>query len=147
MGRSAIVWHEFECSRCLLRSCPIDHRCMKSVTASEVYEAADRLMEAADWVIMRMTGVETRNACTAGYKGVWSKREGFPPNAFYKALDPRLEKMVDDKLSRTISPLGSKAGGLTAQAAQWTGLKEGMAVVISPLMAALSLLVSTSVVV
>lgn len=44
MGRSAVVWHEFECSRCLLRSCPIDHRCMKSVTASEVYEAGARLL-------------------------------------------------------------------------------------------------------
>ncbi len=39
MGRAAIVRHEFECSRCLLRSCPIDHRCMESVTAGEVYEA------------------------------------------------------------------------------------------------------------
>ena len=40
----AVVRHEFECSRCLLRSCPIDHRCMKSVTADEVYEAGARLL-------------------------------------------------------------------------------------------------------
>jgi len=43
-GRSAVVWHEFECSRCLLRTCPIDRRCMKSVTASEVYEAGAQLL-------------------------------------------------------------------------------------------------------
>ncbi len=46
MGRAAVVWHEFECSRCLLRTCPIDHRCMESVTADEVYEASRRLLSA-----------------------------------------------------------------------------------------------------
>jgi heptosyltransferase-2 len=46
MGRAVIVWHEFDCSRCLLRSCPIDHRCMESVTADEVYVAAGRLLKA-----------------------------------------------------------------------------------------------------
>jgi len=35
--------------------------------APAVYATADRLIEASDWVIWRMTGVETRNSCTAGY--------------------------------------------------------------------------------
>ncbi len=48
--------------------------------APEIYEAADRLIEAADWVVWQLTGDETRNSCTAGYKGLWSKREGFPGN-------------------------------------------------------------------
>jgi len=48
MGRSAIVRHEFECSRCLLRTCPIDHRCMKAVTASEVFDAGERLLSAGN---------------------------------------------------------------------------------------------------
>ena len=64
---------------------------------------------------------------TAGYKGIWSKREGFPPAEFYKALDPRLEHMVDEKLSRNIRNLGEKAGGLTEEAAAWTGLRPGTA--------------------
>jgi L-ribulokinase len=34
--------------------------------APDVYAASDRFIEAADWVIWQMTGVETRNACTAG---------------------------------------------------------------------------------
>jgi heptosyltransferase-2 len=50
MGRAAVVRHEFECSRCLLRTCPIDHRCMESVTAGEVYEAARRLLPAGNQV-------------------------------------------------------------------------------------------------
>ncbi len=44
MGRAAVVWHEFDCSRCLLRSCPIDHRCMESITSGEVYEAAGEML-------------------------------------------------------------------------------------------------------
>ena len=99
--------------------------------APEVYAAADRLIEGADWVVWRLTGVETRNSCTAGYKGLWSKREGFPPNEFFKALAPGLEHLIDDKMSRNISNLGSKAGGLTAEAAKWTGLVPGTAVAVA----------------
>lgn len=93
--------------------------------APDVYAAAERLIEASDWVVWQLTGVETRNECTAGYKAIWSKREGFPPNAFFRALDPRMEHIVDEKMSRTLLPLGAKAGGLTAEGARWTGLQPG----------------------
>jgi len=99
--------------------------------APEIYAAADRYLEAADWVVWRLTGVETRNNCTAGYKAIWSKKDGFPPNAFFKALDPRLENVVDEKLSRRIAFLGDRAGTLSAEAASWTGLKEGTAVAVA----------------
>jgi len=99
--------------------------------APELYAAADRLIEAADWVVWQLTGVETRNACTAGYKAIWSKREGFPPREYFAALDPGLADVVDDKMSRDIRPVGQKAGGLSEQAAAWTGLKPGTAVAIA----------------
>jgi heptosyltransferase-2 len=35
-----IVRHPVECSPCLLRECPIDHRCMTGVSVEQVYEAA-----------------------------------------------------------------------------------------------------------
>lgn len=38
--------------------------------APEVYDAADRFMEAGDWIIWQMTGEETRSACCAGYKHI-----------------------------------------------------------------------------
>ena len=37
-----IVRHPVECSPCLLRECPIDHRCMTRILVDEVYEAAVR---------------------------------------------------------------------------------------------------------
>ena len=98
--------------------------------APTVYAAADRLIEGADWVIWRLTGQEKRNTCTAGYKAMWSKREGFPPDAFFRALDPRFEHVVDEKMTRTYHPLGVKAGGLTEEAARWTGLRPGTAVAV-----------------
>jgi L-ribulokinase len=99
--------------------------------APEIYAAADRLLEATDWVVWQLTGVETRNSCTAGYKAIWSKREGFPDKSFFKALDLRLENVVDEKMTRDIRPIGDRAGGLTEQAALWTGLRPGTAVAIA----------------
>ncbi|MHB9132367.1 MAG: ribulokinase [Armatimonadota bacterium] len=99
--------------------------------APEVYETADRMLEAADWVIWQLTGNECRNSCTAGYKAVWSKSEGYPNKAFLKALDPRLENLVEEKLSTDIYPLGCKAGGLQAEWAARLGLKAGIAVAVA----------------
>jgi L-ribulokinase len=99
--------------------------------APDVYDAADRLLEAADWVVWQLTGVETRNTCTAGYKAIWSKREGFPSAAFFNALHPRFEHVVDEKMTRTPTPIGARAGSLTPAMAQLTGLKPGTAVAVA----------------
>ena len=97
----------------------------------EIYTAADRLIEAADWVVWQLTGVETRNSCTAGYKAIWSKRDGFPSTDFFASLHPQLATVIDEKMCTDITPVGQKAGGLSEQAAQWTGLKAGTAVAIA----------------
>ena len=99
--------------------------------APEVYDAADRLIEAADWVVWQLSGVETRNSCTAGYKAMWSKRKGFPSCEFFAALHPKLANVIDDKMSRDIQPIGAKAGELTPQAAAWTGLVPGTAIAVA----------------
>lgn len=98
--------------------------------APEIYGAADKFIEAADWITWQMCGKEIRNSCCAGYKGMWNKSNGFPSNDFFKALDPRLENVIDDKFSRDIVPLGTKAGEVTAEFAAMTGLKEGTAVAV-----------------
>ncbi len=38
--RTRVVRHAVQCSPCLLRECPTDHRCMDRVTVDEVFEAA-----------------------------------------------------------------------------------------------------------
>ncbi len=99
--------------------------------APEIYEAAYKFMEAGDWIVMTLTGNERRNSCTAGYKAIWSKREGYPSKDFFRELNPRLENVVDEKLSRDIYPIGSKAGELTPEMAAKTGLLPGTAVAVA----------------
>lgn len=98
--------------------------------APEIYAATDRYIEAADWIIWQLCGAEVRNSCTAGYKEIWNKKAGYPSKAFFKALDPRLENVVEDKLSTDITPLGRRAGGLTVEMAKRLGLNPGTAVAV-----------------
>ena len=95
----------------------------------ETYRRASRWIEAADWIIWQLAGVETRNACTAGYKGIWQDGR-YPSREFLSALDRRFAGFAADKLGHTIMPLGARAGSLTPEAAGWTGLPAGIAVAV-----------------
>lgn len=97
--------------------------------APEVYEAMDKWVEAADWIIWQLCGKYVRNICTAGYKGIY--QDGMYPRKEYLAtLNPKFENFISEKLEHEIGQLGAIAGTLTAQAAAWTGLKEGIAVAV-----------------
>ncbi len=96
--------------------------------APEIYDAADTFIEAADWVVWQLSGKENRNSCCAGYKEMWNKKTGYPSKDFFKALDPRLENVIEEKLSTDISPMGSKAGELTEAMAEKLGLNAGTAI-------------------
>jgi L-ribulokinase len=96
---------------------------------AELYGRADRWIEAADWIIWQLTGAETRNACTAGYKGIWQDGH-YPSRDFLAALNPDFADFAADKLDHPVSALGTRAGTLTAEAAEWTGLPEGIAVAV-----------------
>ncbi|WP_068785370.1 ribulokinase [Paenibacillus phocaensis] len=98
--------------------------------APEIYEKADLFLEATDWVIAQMTGNIVRNSCTAGYKAIWHKRDGYPSKAYFTALDPRLEDLTDTKLRGDVIPLGTNAGGLLPEMAEMMGLAPGIAVAV-----------------
>lgn len=97
--------------------------------APEVYAAMDRFLEAADWVVWQLTGVETRNTCTAGYKAI-VQNGVYPSREYFAALDPRFADVVDTKLSREFAQLGDRAGGLTNEMAAMLGLKPGIAIAV-----------------
>jgi L-ribulokinase len=95
----------------------------------EAYQQTSRWIEGADWIIWQLTGVETRNACTAGYKGI--RQDGhYPTREFLGQLHPGFATFAADKLEHPVLALGRKAGSLTGQAAAWTGLPEGIAVAV-----------------
>ncbi|GHG33072.1 ribulokinase [Deinococcus indicus] len=94
------------------------------------YAATERFIEAADWVVWQLTGVETRGACTAGYKAM-VQGGVHPDDDFFGALHPDFRDVVDTRLGRQLAPLGARAGSLSAQAARWTGLNPGTAVAVA----------------
>jgi heptosyltransferase-2 len=40
-----VIRRDVECSPCLLRECPIDHRCMEAVSSESVADAARQLLQ------------------------------------------------------------------------------------------------------
>ncbi len=97
--------------------------------APEVYAAMDHFVELADWIVWQLCGTYVRNACTAGYKGIYQDG-AYPSPDFLAALNPGFRDFVDDKLAHRLGQLGEQAGRLTAQGAAWTGLPEGIAVAV-----------------
>jgi len=94
-----------------------------------LYDRMEHWVEAADWIVWQLCGTYVRNACTAGYKGILQDG-AYPSPEFLAALSPGFGDFVVDKLEHRIGALGEKAGTLTAEAASWTGLPEGIAVAV-----------------
>ena len=95
----------------------------------DAYAEMDHWVEAADWIVWQLCGRYVRNACTAGYKGIYQDGR-YPSEEFLSALNPEFKDFVSSKLEHTIGRLGDAAGTLTAEAAAWTGLPEGIAVAV-----------------
>lgn len=96
----------------------------------ELYNFSDRIIEALDWIILKLTGKESRSICSAGFKGMWSKENGYESKEFFKALDERLENFVDEKLSNNIKRLDECAGTLTEEMARKLNLMPGTKVAV-----------------
>lgn len=96
--------------------------------APAVYETAFTFVEAGDWIVKILTNVLVRNNCSAGYKALWHKKEGFPSKEFFAALDGRLEHVIEEKIKGPVKEIGTRAGRLTKSGARLTGLLEGTAV-------------------
>lgn len=96
----------------------------------EVYNAMRYYVEAADWIVWIFTGKYFRNACCAGYKGLWNKNNGYPSKEYFKALDSKLENVIEDKFDVDILYPGDRAGYLNSYGAALTGLCEGIAIAV-----------------
>lgn len=95
--------------------------------APEVYAAADRFGEVADWLTERLTGVPCRSACFAGYKALYYGE--YPSRDYLYEVDPRLQT-AEDKAGGLVRPLGSVAGYITEEGARLCGLARGTAVAV-----------------
>lgn len=97
----------------------------------EIYQVMDRFIEAGDWIVWMLIGEEKRSLCQAGYKAVWSKKDGYPSKEFFTALDSRMTNFVEEKLSSDIYATTDCAGYLSKDGAELTGLLEGTPVAVA----------------
>ena len=58
----------------------------------EVYAATEHWVEAADWIVWRLCGRYLRNACTAGYKGIYQDG-AYPSRGLPRRAQPRLRRL------------------------------------------------------
>lgn len=89
-----------------------------------VFDAMAHYVDAVDWIVWMLTGNYVRSAGATGYKALYQDGQ-FPDKDFFAGLDPDFANVVEDKLQAPVAQLGDKAGEITAEAAAWTGLKEG----------------------
>ncbi len=87
----------------------------------ELYDEAYAFIEATDWIVWWMTGVECRQACTAAYKAMWSPDDGLPGPEYFEAAYPGFASPAE-KLGRSFALLGSPAGTLRPELAHALGL-------------------------
>lgn len=92
--------------------------------APKVYAAADLFVEAGDWIVQQITGNFSRNACAAGYKGLWSEELGNPSQEFLTELDPNLSGLHGKIIDRIVAA-GQEAGTVSEVFAARSGLKAG----------------------
>ncbi|MEI9944674.1 MAG: ribulokinase [Chitinophagaceae bacterium] len=92
-------------------------------------------VEHCDWIPFVLTGGKKvselkRGVCSAGHKGLWSEAfNGFPPNDFFKKLDPLLDGFTE-RLYNNIHPSDESAGNLSDEWAKKLGLSTNVIVAV-----------------
>jgi len=95
-----------------------------AVKDPEIFARTHNLIEAADWIVWKLTGEVTRSAALAGCNSLYRYDTGYPSKEYFKAVYPEAEN-VPDKLVGRIAPLGSCAGYLIPEMAEKLGLIAG----------------------
>ena len=87
-----------------------------------LYADMDTLVEAGDWVVWQLTGQFARNACAAGFKGLWHKKDGYPGVKYLTAVHPQLADFYTTKGRGSVVAAGTPIGSLTESWAIQLGL-------------------------
>jgi L-ribulokinase len=94
-------------------------------------------IEGGDWLVWQLIDGPfpqcrptriARSTCQAGYKACWNKQTGYPSPEYFKAVHPKLQHVVAEKMPGTMQSPGLGAGGLSETCARLLGLKSGIPV-------------------
>ncbi|MDO5048630.1 MAG: ribulokinase [Actinomycetaceae bacterium] len=95
--------------------------------APEVYNAADQIVDALDWLTWILTGNLTYAAGDSGYKRMYQDGK-YPDEDFLTALNPDFGGVFKEKMAAEVLPLGGRVGTLNERGQQLTGLPASVAV-------------------
>lgn len=76
----------------------------------DVYDNTAYFIEGGDFISWMLTGKHTRSYVFASYKALYLHDIGYPPKEMLKYLDPRLENVVEEKLTAPMVYTGEAAG-------------------------------------
>jgi len=96
------------------------------------WQRAARFLDLPDFLVYRATGVDVRSECTTTCKWTYLAHEGRWDEGFLRQIG--LEDLVGEGVRRIgsrVSPVGSRAGGLTETSARELGLQPGTPVAVS----------------
>lgn len=94
----------------------------------DIYEEADYFIEAVDWIVMKLTGVNSRTNGILGVNAFYIEGKGYPDKAFAKAFHPMFENVAETKLSGKILKIGDCAGYVTPEMSKVLGVSVHTAV-------------------
>ncbi|MES2005868.1 MAG: ribulokinase [Bacteroidota bacterium] len=100
-----------------------------------VHDACYTWVEHCDWIPFLLTGGThisqlKRSVCAAGHKGLWSEAfDGYPPNEFFRSLDPLLDGFVHT-LGKETHTSDQSAGKLSKAWANKLGLSEEVIIAV-----------------
>lgn len=115
-------------------------KCLETFYKSpKLYSNTEFFIEAGDWIVSILTGKVVRSNCSLGFKALWNEKSGFPTE-FFKALNLDFGNTMPLKLRGEIKNVGEKAGNITKEMADKTGLLKGTPVAVSIIDAHSSLL-------
>ena len=96
--------------------------------APDAYAAAERIVEAGDWLVWQLSGTLVRNSCAAGFKALWHQRDGYPAATVLRELRPELFDLFTDRAGGRVEVPGVPVGTLREEWAHRLGLSTSVAV-------------------
>lgn len=88
----------------------------------DIYKEADYFIEAVDWIVMKLTGVNCRTNGILGVNAFYIEGKGFPDRDFAKAIHPLFENVAETKLAGEILKVGDCAGLVTDEMSKVLGV-------------------------
>ncbi len=88
----------------------------------EIYDEAAVICDCEDWITFRLTGEWTASINTASFRAYYDRDAGGWPHSLYESIGIG---DVIEKFPPKVLDMGTAVGGLTKEAAEELGLKEG----------------------